>query len=127
MDRIAQSPLAVYQSYLDRGELTYQWSPEAKRAVFFPRVICPYTGSDRLEWRVSAGLGTVYATTVTHPREGAPYNVALIDCDEGFRLMSRVEDVAPEAVTIGMRVKFRVHRPGADEPAYPVFTPVGIA
>ena len=127
MDRIAQSPLAVYQSYLDRGELTYQWSPEAKRAVFFPRVICPFTGSDRLEWRVSAGLGTVYATTVTHPREGDPYNVALIDCDEGFRLMSRVEDVAPEAVTIGMRVKFRVHRPGADEPAYPVFTPVEFA
>ena len=127
MDRIAQSPLTVYQSYLDRGELAYQWSPEAKRAVFFPRVICPFTGSDRLEWRVSAGLGTVYATTVTHPREGDPYNVALIDCDEGFRLMSRVEDVVPEAVTIGMRVKFRVHRPGADEPAYPVFTPVGIA
>ena len=127
MDRIAQSPLTVYQSYLDRGELAYQWSPEAKRAVFFPRVICPFTGSDRLEWRVSAGLGTVYATTVTHPREGDAYNVALIDCDEGFRLMSRVEDVAPEAVTIGMRVKFRVHRPGADEPAYPVFTPVGIA
>ena len=127
MDRIAQSPLAVYQSYLDRGELTYQWSPEAKRAVFFPRVICPFTGSDRLEWRVSAGLGTVYATTVTHPREGDPYNVALIDCDEGFRLMSRVEDLSPEVVRIGMRVKFRVHRPGADEPAYPVFAPVGIA
>ena len=113
MERISQSPLAVYQSYLDRGELAYQWSPQASRAVFFPRVICPFTGSDRLEWRVSAGLGTVYATTVTHPREGAPYNVALIDCDEGFRLMSRVEEVAPEAVRIGMRVKFRVHRPAA--------------
>jgi uncharacterized protein len=124
MDRISQSPLALYQSYLDRGELAYQWSPPANRAVFFPRVICPFTGSDRLEWRVSAGLGTVYATTVTHPREGAPYNVALIDCDEGFRLMSRVEDVAPEAVTIGMRVKFRVHRPGGEEPAYPVFVPL---
>jgi uncharacterized protein len=124
MDRISQSPLAVYQAYLDRGELAYQWSPEANRAVFFPRVICPFTGSERLEWRVSAGLGTVYATTVTHPREGAPYNVALIDCDEGFRLMSRVEDLAPEAVTIGMRVKFRVHRPGGDEAAYPVFAPV---
>jgi uncharacterized OB-fold protein len=124
MDRISQSPLAVYQAYLDRGELAYQWSPEANRAVFFPRVICPFTGSDQLEWRVSAGLGTVYATTVTHPREGAPYNVALIDCDEGFRLMSRVEDVAPDAVEIGMRVKFRIHRPAGDEPAYPVFAPV---
>jgi uncharacterized protein len=127
MDRISQSPLAVYQAYLDRGELTYQWSLEANRAVFFPRVICPFTGSGQLEWRVSAGLGTVYATTVTHPREGAPYNVALIDCDEGFRLMSRVEDIAPEAVKIGMRVRFRVHHTSGEEPAYPVFVPLETA
>jgi len=123
MERMEQSPLAVYQAHLDKGELAYQWSPEAGKAVFYPRVICPFTGSDRLEWRVSAGLGTVYAATVTHPRVGAPYNVALIDCDEGFRLMSRVEGLAPEAVQIGMRVRFRVHRPGGDEPAYPVFVP----
>ena len=123
MERISQSPLAAYQVYLDRGELAYQFSPQANRAVFYPRVLCPFTGSDRLEWRVSAGLGTVYATTVTHPREGAPYNVALIDLDEGFRLMSRVEDISPEAVAIGMRVKFRVHRPGGDDPPYPVFVP----
>ena len=50
--------------------------------------------------------------------------MALIDCDEGFRLMSRVEDIPPEAVKIGMRVRFRVHRPGGDEPPYPVFVPV---
>jgi uncharacterized OB-fold protein len=125
MERIAESPLATYQAHLERGELAYQWSPEANRAVFYPRVICPFTGSERLEWRVSAGLGTVYATTVVHPaREGAPYNVALIDCDEGFRLMSRVEDVAPETVRIGMRVRFRVHRPVGDDPPYPVFAPL---
>jgi uncharacterized protein len=125
MERIAQSPLATYEAHLARGELAYQWSPTAQKAVFYPRVVCPHTGSDRLEWRVSAGLGTVYATTVTHPREGAPYNVALIDVDEGFRLMSRVEEVMPEAVAIGMRVKFRVHRPPGDEPPYPVFVPAG--
>jgi uncharacterized OB-fold protein len=124
MDRIEASPLTIYQAHLEKGELAYQWSLNANRAVFYPRVICPFSGSERLEWRVSAGLGTVYATTVTHPREGAPYNVALIDCDEGFRLMSRVEDIAPEAVRIGMRVKFRIHRPGGDEPPYPVFTPM---
>ena len=123
MDRIEASPLTIYQAHLEKGELAYQWSLDGNRAVFYPRVICPFTGSERLEWRLSAGFGTVYATTVTHPREGAPYNVALIDCDEGFRLMSRVEDIAPEAVRIGMRVKFRIHRPGSDEPPYPVFTP----
>ena len=123
MERIPESPLAIYQAYLDSGELAFQWSPQANRAVFYPRVICPYTDSDRLEWRVSARLGTVYATTVTHPRDGAPYNVALIDLDEGFRMMSRVEDIPAEAVTIGLRVKFRVHRPDGDEPSYPVFAP----
>src|ERR1700742_1310448 len=120
---LTQSPLAVYQASLERGEMAYQWSPEANRAVFHPRIICPFSGSDRLEWRGSAGLGAVYATTVTHPREGVPYNVALVDCDEGFRLMSRVEVIAPEAVRIGMRVKFRVHRPGGDEPPFLVFVP----
>jgi uncharacterized OB-fold protein len=121
--RMEKSPLAIYQDHLARGELAYQYSPEAGRAVFYPRVICPFTGRDRLEWRVSAGLGTVYATTVTHPPQGEPYNVALIDCDEGFRLMSRVEGIDPMAVRIGMRVRFRMHEPDGDEPPYPVFVP----
>jgi uncharacterized protein len=118
------SPLKTYIDHLERGELAYQFSPAAGKAVFYPRVLCPFTGSDALEWRVSNGLGTVYATTVVHPAEGAPFNVALIDCDEGFRLMSRVEEIAPEDVRIGQRVRFRVHRPGGGEPPMPVFVPV---
>jgi uncharacterized OB-fold protein len=55
--------------------------------------------------------------------KGDPYNVVLIDVDEGFRMMSRVEDIAPLDVRIGMRVKFRVHAAEGDEPPYPVFTP----
>ena len=43
-----------------------------RRAVFYPRVICPFTGSDKLEWRISKGLGSVYATTIVHPAEGKP-------------------------------------------------------
>jgi uncharacterized OB-fold protein len=123
MPNDATSPLATYVSHLEKGELAYQFSPEANRAVFFPRVICPFTGSDKLEWRVSKGRGTVYATTVVHPAEGAPFNVALIDCDEGFRLMSRVEDIPASDVKIGMRVKFRTYHQGGEEPPIPVFTP----
>jgi hypothetical protein len=123
MQTQTQSPLKTYLDHLERGELAYQFSPAANRAVFYPRVLCPFTGSDRLEWRVSTGTGTVHATTTVHPPEGKPFNVALIDCDEGFRLMSRVEDIAPENVKIGMRVRFRVHRPGGEEPPCPVFVP----
>jgi uncharacterized OB-fold protein len=124
MRSIPKSPLTTYLDHLARGELAYQFSPAAGRAVFYPRVTCPFTGSDQLEWCISKGLGTVYATTVVHPAEGKPFNVALVDCDEGFRLMSRVEDIAPEQVRIGQRVRFRVHQPGGEDEPYPVFTPV---
>lgn len=117
------SPLATYLAHLERGELGYQFSPSTGGAVFYPRVIAPKTGKADLEWRVSKGTGTVHATTVVHPQQGAPYNVALIDVDEGFRMMSRVEDITPTAVKIGLRVKFRVHKAEGDEPPYPVFTP----
>ena len=43
------SPLAAYNAHLEKGELAYQFSPAANRAVFFPRLLCPYTGSDTLD------------------------------------------------------------------------------
>jgi uncharacterized protein len=127
MPNAATSPLTTYIEHLEKGELAYQFSPSANAAVFHPRVIAPKTGVADLEWRISQGLGTVYATTVVHPQQGTPYNVALIDIDEGFRLMSRVEDIAPTDVKIGMRVKFRPHPKEDDEPPYPVFTPAEAA
>jgi len=116
------SPLGVYQDHLAKGELAYQVTEDGK-AVFYPRVVAPGTGG-KLAWKVSQGLGTVYATTTLTPRNGDPYDVSLIDMDEGFRLMSRVENIDPMAVKIGMRVKVRVI-PGADDAApFPVFDPV---
>jgi uncharacterized OB-fold protein len=125
MPAAEKSPNKVYVEHLERGELAYQFSPEAGKAVFFPRVLCPFTGSGKLEWRVSKGLGTVYAVTVVHPGEGAPYNVALIDCDEGFRMMSRVEGIAPDKVRIGQRVRLRVQARVGDEDPMPLFVPEG--
>jgi uncharacterized OB-fold protein len=119
------SPYSTYVGHLKQGRLAYQFSPVAGKAVFFPRVLCPYSGEDCLEWRIGKGLGTVYSTSVVYPRDGAPYNVALIDCDEGFRLMSRVEGLPPLDVTIGLRVAFQAHAaPSEDDDPYPVFTPV---
>lgn len=79
------SPLDTYIAHLHRNELACQFSPSAQQVVFYPRVIAPRTGAADLQWRVSAGLGTVHATTVAHAQDGASYNVCLIDVDEGFR------------------------------------------
>ena len=125
LDLKQQSPLGRYIEHCRKGELAYQVCTDDGSAVFFPRAVAPGTASPNLEWRVSKGLGTVYATTVVYPKGQPPYNVALIDVDEGFRMMSRVEDIDPLAVKIGMRVKVRMH-PGDDkQPPYPVFVPLG--
>ena len=119
-----QSPLGVYLDHLSKGQLAYQVCTDDNTPVFFPRAVAPTTGSTNLEWRVSKGLGTVYSTTAVYAaKDQPPHNVALIDIDEGFRMMSRVEDIDPLAVKIGMRVKLRIH-PGDDkQQPYPVFTP----
>ena len=117
------SPTAVFADHCRHGELAYQVDTSTGLPVFYPRVVAPGTGA-ALEWRISAGAGTVYATTVVHNRGAPPHNVALIDLDEGFRMMSRVEGVDPMAVRIGMRVAVRMHPGEGDEAPYPVSAPV---
>jgi uncharacterized OB-fold protein len=122
-DLKTDSPNGVYVAHCRNGELAYQYDSATGKAVFYPRVIAPGSGTDTLEWRVSAGLGTVYATTVVHTRGADPHNVALIDLDEGFRMMSRVEQADPMAVRIGQRVRVRMHPENGEQPPYPVFVP----
>lgn len=114
------SPLAQYQEFLARGELAYQVDAD-DRPVFFPRVLAPAGFQGTLTWTVSKGLGTVYATTHIAPKGEPTYNVALIDMDEGYRLMSRVEGLPAEQVCIGMRVKARIHPSLGEQDPYPVF------
>jgi len=117
------SPLAVYREHLVAGHLAFQRDALTGKAVFYPRVAAPGSGHSDLVWEVSKGYGTVYATTAIQQRDAAPYNVALIDMDEGFRLMSRVESIPADAVRIGQRVKVRIHHPVGEEAPYPVFEP----
>jgi len=51
--------------------------------------------------------GVVYATTVLHRPDEDPYNVCLVDLEDGARAMGRVEGVAPADVKIGMQVQAR--------------------
>lgn len=77
--------------------------------LFYPRVLEPQTGSTDLEWVQACGLGTVYSATVIRPKPPAlPYNVSLVDLDEGPRMMTRIEGMPAEQVTIGLRVKARI-------------------
>jgi uncharacterized protein len=112
----AEAPADTYRRHLENGKLGYQRCADCSEAVFYPRVLCPVCGSGALEWRESAGRGTIYATTAVHSRNHDPRNVVLVDLDEGFRMMSRVEGVPAEEVEVGTRVRFEVRQGEEDEP-----------
>ena len=109
------SPAEVFAAHCLRGELAYQVAPDGT-AVFPPRLARPGTG-EPLRWAVSAGRGTVHATTVVRRRGETPASLVLVDLDEGFRMMSRVDGPAPEDVRIGLRVRV------AFDGEVPVFVP----
>ncbi len=90
--------------------------------VFYPRIAEPVTGAIDLEWVEASGRGTVYSTTVIRQKPPkTDYNLALIDLQEGPRLMSRVQSVPPVDVKIGMRVRAVIVR--EEDRALVVFEP----
>lgn len=119
---------APWWDAVSRRELTFQSCSDCGKAVFFPRSRCPHCFSDRLEWRKSAGDGSVYAFTVVRraPRgfqDRVPYCVALIDVKEGFRMMSNVVGCEPQDIQVGMPVSVAFEQRG--EGLLPVFKPSG--
>ena len=102
---------APYWEACNRGELIYQACTACGHVQFYPRALCAACQSRALEWRRSAGKGSVHTFTVNHRAptaafaDDAPYVIALVDMDEGFRLMLNMLNCSVEEVAIGMRVR----------------------
>ena len=102
-------PDQEFLAFLAEGKFKIQRSRSSGAFFFYPRVLEPGTGKTDLEWIEVSGLGTVYATTVVRERPPkSNYNVAIIALDEGPHMLSRVEGLQPEEVTIGLRVKAEI-------------------
>jgi uncharacterized protein len=102
---------AQFQRFLDEGRFMIQRSRKSGRAFFYPRLAEPGTGDADLEWFEPSGRGTVYSTTVVRTKPPAqPYNVALVDLDEGPRVTTRVVGIPPSDVKIGMKVRASIEQ-----------------
>jgi uncharacterized OB-fold protein len=93
-----------------RGELWLQRCVDTGQFQFYPRPCSVFTGG-AVEWVRAAGLGHVHTFSIIRrnypePYFAAltPYVVAIIDLDEGVRMMSNVTRCPPDDVRIGMRV-----------------------
>ena len=108
-----------YWEGLAQGELRIQRCKVCAKAVFYPRAICPHCHSDQLEWIVASGKGTIYTYTVVHQgfgpfAEDVPFVVALVELEEGVRILSRILDAPRERVTVGAAVSVTFEGTGED-------------
>jgi uncharacterized OB-fold protein len=78
---------------------------------FMPRYLCPTCWSDKLEWVESKGMGEVHSFTVIRRAPLAsfaalgPYVVALIELDEGPKMIANVLGDDALSTRIGDRVQ----------------------
>ncbi len=111
-----------------RHELRLQRCAACRAFRHPPRAVCPACLSSDLEWARASGQGTVYSFTVTHQnhapgfRERLPYVLAVVELDEGVRLMTNVVGCDPETVRIGLPVEVEWDDVGPDA-SLPVFRP----
>jgi uncharacterized OB-fold protein len=105
---VSEVAAPFWEATRDR-RLVLPWCTACQRPVWYPREVCPGCLGSGLEWRESPGRGVVYACTVEHKAQTraleAPYVVALVELDEGVRLLSNVVGCPPERVGVGDRVQ----------------------
>jgi uncharacterized protein len=92
-------------------ELQIPWCNACGKAFWYPRELCPNCLSDDIEWRPASGAGTVYScSTMAKPAnplmaDRVPYVVALVELQEGPRLMTNIVGCDPADVRIGLPVQ----------------------
>lgn len=91
------------------GKLMIQFCNQCQKSYFYPRPYCPFCMSEDTEWRQASGKATLHTYLINHrPPPGfeadAPYAIAIVQLDEGPRMMTNLVDVeqTPEALTIDM-------------------------
>ncbi len=102
------------------------------KAHFYPRPFCPRCGSSVVTWEEAGGRATLYTWSVVHRNDLPPFNdkvpyiAAVVDLEEGPRMMTTVVGVDPDALAVGMelQVDFVEHGEGFH---IPVFRPLASA
>jgi uncharacterized OB-fold protein len=78
---------------------------------FYPRALCVKCEGRDLDWRDTKPNGKVHTFTIVYRaptpafKAKAPYVLALIDLDDGFRMMTNIVNCEPESIAIDMPVR----------------------
>jgi uncharacterized protein len=126
-------PDGVTQPFWDsvkQHAMKIQRCNDTGKYFFYPRGMSPFTLSDNISWEPVSGRGTLHAFTIVYNQRApgfadeVPYVVAMVELEEGARMMTNLIDVQPDPahVKIGMPVEI-VYDDVTDEITLPKFRP----
>lgn len=93
-----------------RHELLIQKCAKCSKYRFFPSPYCPDCMSDSVEWVISSGRGKIYSFTIQYRapsevfKEDIPYAIAIIELEEGVRMMGTLTGCNLQDLAVGMPV-----------------------
>ncbi|MYD42792.1 MAG: hypothetical protein F4W90_02755 [Gammaproteobacteria bacterium] len=105
------------------GKLILPHCTECNRVHWYPRLICPFCHSNKLDWIEASGEGTLYTFAVQHRLAAGgwvkelPFVTAFIDLKEGDRMQTVLRGVdpnKPEDIKIGSKVKVEFEQANDD-------------
>jgi uncharacterized OB-fold protein len=93
-------------------ELRIQRCLDCREAYFYPRNVCPHCLSGNVEWFRASGRGRLHTFSIVyrglkHPPLAAPYVLAMVELEEGPRLMTNLVgvDADPAKIRCDMAVE----------------------
>lgn len=93
-----------------RGSLALQRCAACKAFRHPPQPMCSACTSFESEWVPASGRARVWSWVVAHPpvlpafADKAPYNVVVVELEEGVRMIGNLLDGAGDDIAIGMEV-----------------------
>ncbi len=100
---------------LKAGKFLLRHCNACGRDHYYPRPFCPSCWSDDVSWKEASGRGKIYTYSVVHVNELPPFNervpyvAAIVELEEGPRLMTNIEGMPFEdlAADVPVVVEFR--------------------
>jgi uncharacterized protein len=120
------SPVASVetQAFCDaarQGRFTVPTCRACGKAHWYPRAICPFCDSEKIEWRHASGKGAIYTFSVMR-RAKEPYVIAYVTLAEGPTMMTNIVDCDFDALRIDQPVTV-VFKDTENGPPMPMFKP----
>ena len=106
--------------------LLIQRCRSCSRHYFYPRPFCPHCASADVEWDQVSGAGRLVSYVINHrpvppTDDGEPLVIALVELDEGVRLLTNLVDAAPDPDALPLDTRVGVAFQARGEFKLPVF------